>query len=646
MLLKHTPTKASHIKHTFVYVLLMSCTLLITSCTTPTKTDPIAAVSINNDSPSQLMADASAITKSTSPERDQNLLEIAKRLLAINANTQAESILEDINLTELNDTQFIDYTLNASKIYSRNQSLKKANEFFANPRINATIDQASTEQQESFYRTSARLYQAMGDTEASIRQYIALDTLLPNDDAIQQNSDAIWNQISALSYSELIRLSSINSGEVYRGWIDLARTSNQAQGSLNAQNIAIANWRTEHPNHPANLYLPNNLRLLTNLISNSPKNIALLLPLEGKLAKAGESIRDGFLAAYYNNQQSLGTPPAIQLYDTSSKNIHTTYDLAVKNGADLVIGPLSKGNVQALHTKNLLTTPVLALNYVDREQVTNPVITDTSLETEDVQSSPHLPRHFYQFGLSLEDEAIQVAERAWTEGHRHALVISSPEDWSQRSTRAFTARWQALGGIISDQTTLDSAETYAETIQSSLHIDQSKKRASSLKRLFGRNFEFEPRRRHDIDMIFLVTRSQEGTQIKPTLNFYYASDLPVYATSQLYSSTNSKSKNIELNKIRLTIMPWLIQEDIPEKTILSENISRSPGYDKLYALGVDSFLLYSRLPQLSQMPLQQLYGATGQLSIKSDNRIYRQQLWAEIIDGELKELQSLDLTKQ
>jgi outer membrane PBP1 activator LpoA protein len=304
MLLKHIPTKATRIKHIFVYALLASCTLLIASCTTPTKTNSISATTTNNDNPSELMAAATLVRNSTSLEKGSQLLEIAKRLTRINANAQAEDVLSSINYRELNDTHFIDYTLHAITIYSRNQSLKEAKQLLDNLRINTVVDLTSIEQQIDFYRISAELYQAMGNTSASIQQHIALGTLLSNSDLTQSNNDAVWNKVSALSYSELIRLSSFANGKVYDGWIDLARTSNQSQGNLHAQNAAITNWRTEHPNHPANAYLPNNLRLLQNLISNSPKKIALLLPLEGKLAKAGESIRDGFLAAYYNNSKT------------------------------------------------------------------------------------------------------------------------------------------------------------------------------------------------------------------------------------------------------------------------------------------------------------------------------------------------------
>ncbi len=145
-------------------------------------------------------------------------------------------------------------------------------------------------------------------------------------------------------------------------------------------------------------------------------------------------------------------------------------------------------------------------------------------------------------------------------------------------------------------------------------------------------------------MIFLVARSQEGRQIKPTLNFHYAGNIPVYATSQIYSGGNSANKNSDLNNIRLTTLPWVIDQGIPEKELIASNIKVNPAYERLYALGVDSFLLYPRLQQLSQASSQQLYGATGQLSIDENKRILRTQVWAKIIKGELKALRELTLS--
>ncbi|MFT7387915.1 MAG: outer membrane PBP1 activator LpoA protein [Candidatus Endobugula sp.] len=656
MLLKHIIRFTIRINKTFSPLFLTVFILFIAACTSPTKTATKVDLLTNGYSLHELMAQAVAVDKQASPQKDSELLTIAERLITIGAFMQAEVVIGRIDFLSLNNIQLVRYALNATDIYLRNQSLAPALLLLDNSTLSAAIDrQASIEQQQQFYRNSASIHRASGNILASVEQYSILGTLFLEPEALQRNNDTLWKYLSTVDDQELSRMFFFANNDVLKGWFELAKTMSSSQNNIATQSQVLDSWRVNYPQHPANLYLPTNLRLLQQLLAEQPQHIALLLPLEGKLAKAGQSIRDGFFAAYYKNEDRLNDSPAIRLYDTSANEIGKVYQQAVSNGADLVIGPLSKENVRILSQSLMLSTPVLALNYIDNDaMLTSPTaITVTpydnnSPSNDDIpvintpkQTPLKISPPFYQFGLSLEDEAIQVAEKAWEDGHRRALIISSPADWSLRATRAFTQRWQALGGAVAQSTTLDKAETYAENIQQALHIDQSKERASALERLFGLNLEFEPRRRHDVGMIFLVTRAAEGTQIKPTLNFYYASDVPVYATSQLYSSTNSKSKNIDLNDIKLTIMPWLIRNDIPEKNTLSENGEITPDYEKLYALGVDSFLLYSRLSQLSQLSQlssQHLYGATGKLSIRNNNRIYRQQLWAQMINGKLQEL--------
>jgi hypothetical protein len=206
-------------------------------------------------------------------------------------------------------------------------------------------------------------------------------------------------------------------------------------------------------------------------------------------------------------------------------------------------------------------------------------------------------------------------------------------------------RWQAYGGIIVQNSQLQNTAGYSKVIEQTLEIDKSHQRASQLKRLFGTEFEFEPRRRSDIDMIFLASSSEKARQIKPTLNFYYAANIPVYATSKIYSSSNSKNENSDLDNIRLTTSPWVLNK-VEEKAMIITSMDIPPDYELLYALGVDTFLLYPRLTQLYQFSNQKLNGATGQLSIDNKKRISRKQLWAKIHRGKLKALGALTLSSE
>ncbi|HBM24713.1 MAG TPA: hypothetical protein DD411_14230, partial [Alcanivorax sp.] len=48
---------------------------------------------------------------------------------------------------------------------------------------------------------------------------------------------------------------------------------------------------------------------------------------------------------------------------------------------------------------------------------------------------------------------------------------------------------------------------------------------------------------------FLVADPNEGRQIKPALNFHYARDLPVFATSHLYNGTPAPRRDQDLDGV-------------------------------------------------------------------------------------------------
>ena len=193
---------------------------------------------------------------------------------------------------------------------------------------------------------------------------------------------------------------------------------------------------------------------------------------------------------------------------------------------------------------------------------------------------------------------------------------------------------------------MDDGRNYSDIIKSALHIDQSTARAQRLKRLLGRDFEYEPRRRKDIDMIFLVVRAEEGQQIKPLLAFYYAANIPVYATSQIYSSqqsiaATSATKNSDLDGIRFTTLPWILSPEQRDPHLMAEELNIPSNYERLYAMGIDAYKLHDRLQQLAQMPNAVVYGATGKLTLDNNDRIVRQQPWAIMVRGQAQPLNVL-----
>lgn len=401
-----------------------------------------------------------------------------------------------------------------------------------------------------------------------------------------------------------------------RGWYQLALITKNNQSNLEKQQANIELWRQQWAGHPASVQLPEDLQLLQQIIADRPQRVAILLPQQGSLSRAANAIRNGFMAAHYQAIAQGNRVPVIEFYDTSSGDVLETLHTAASNGAQLAIGPLSKASVASLQQADNLPIPTLAVNYTD-------------------SSNGHgeAPGNLFQFGLSTEDEARQIAQRAWVEGHRNALILGTEANWGKRSAEAFQQAWEGFGGTIVSTDYYARQKDYSGVIKSALNVSGSELRYRQLRGLLNQSMEFEPRRRQDVDMIFLIARHDDARQIKPTLDFHYASDLPVYASSHIYTGKSDSKRDRDLNGIRFTTLPWFFDDSSTEKQLIQQHANPAPSYQRLYALGVDSYHLYPRLRQMEQIPGTKLYGVTGSLSLNQAHRIEREQIWAKMRSG-------------
>ena len=87
--------------------------------------------------------------------------------------------------------------------------------------------------------------------------------------------------------------------------------------------------------------------MLSRIVEEQPQNIALVLPLNGKLGAIGHAIRDGFIAAHYQ----LTPASSLKIYDSTKGEIVDIITRAVSDGAELVIGPLDREKVTAINVK-------------------------------------------------------------------------------------------------------------------------------------------------------------------------------------------------------------------------------------------------------------------------------------------------------
>lgn len=466
----------------------------------------------------------------------------------------------------------------------------------------------------------AELLYDLGDYVASINERIILSPALAQDaDATTINQELLWQTLMEVPLDELQQLAEAASTRAHKAWYQLADISRNNQTNMRAQLDQVIAWQRQWPEHPASISLPADLQLLSELVANQPKHIAVLLPSTGKFKNAGDAIKSGILAAYYRHKSQDPTPLEIHFYNSQEGDINATYDAAIELGAEIIIGPLEKDKIIALSGRLNLPVPTLALNAID-----NPFGYVSNL---------------YQFGLGVEDEAQLAAERAWRDGHRRILVLAPNTLWGDRCASAFAQQWRELGGEFAQDYRFTGTVDYSNVIQTALQVDQSKERAKRLRRLVGK-LEFEPRRRGDIDAIFLAAQAPQARQIKPTLAFHYASKLPVYATRHVYDGTQNSKLNKDMNGILFSTMPWFFNPDAGEKGALLNTAKASTTQQPLYALGVDSFYLYPRLQQLQAVEGARFYGQTGALQLGATGKVTRKQVWAEFANGKAEELKA------
>lgn len=352
-------------------------------------------------------------------------------------------------------------------------------------------------------------------------------------------------------------------------------------------------------------------------INESPqtttKKVTLFVPLSGKLADNGEAIRNGFFAAYQDSLQHGQEEMIITVVDTNNSNVKELYNQAVANGAEFVVGPLTKPEVEQIATLGNLPVPTLALNT-----------TDNYFKNK----TPNL----YQFGLSSRDEAIQITQRAWDRQLRQALIIAPDNTRGQSLAMTLNDSWHYFGGKVKSTIMYTNMASANKQLQTILNINMSKDTKNHEK--------FEPYTGNDIDVIFLIASPEQGRQINPLIKFYLNPNIPVYSISEIYSGTPSPNLDMDLEGITFCDMPWILQAGNLSEPLLSIQNKLIDSFggaykinNRLYALGVDAYYLMVNFNDLSSASKISFSGATGVLSIDQYQHVYRSLSFAKMHNG-------------
>jgi len=453
----------------------------------------------------------------------------------------------------------------------------------------------------------------MGHFLEAIRVQIENEQLTEAEDEKETINSSIWMTLSSLPSITIESVS--DTDQILKGWIDLALIMRTAQSDITGLQEDILDWGTQYPLHPvSNTFID---KLLNDYVLDYSKfnNIAIFLPSDGKYQTAADVITNGFLSVYYErNKDSI--KPNIRFYDTSNENVDfdTLYEQARKDGADIIVGPMEKEIINQLVEKSTFDIPILTLNYAEEAQGT--------------------PNNLFQFGLLPEDEANHVAEFAIQHNNRNAAILVPDSDWGKRIANAFQKHYESLGGeVLSMQQYTEDADDYSKPIRSLLNLDDSNARYRRLKRLLKTDLEFTPRRRQDIDMIFIAATNQSARGIVPALKFHHASDIQAYATSHVYTGHIDRAADRDLNDLMFCDIPWTITSKNKLKKTFLDNWENQNEYTRLYALGVDAYALIHNLKYLKKHKGAYFAGETGNIIIDDKNRLHRKLVWSQFIRG-------------
>ena len=118
----------------------------------------------------------------------------------------------------------------------------------------------------------------------------------------------------------------------------------------------------------------------------------------------------------------------------------------------------------------------------------------------------------------------------------------------------------------------------------------------------------------------------EARALRPALRFHFASNVPVYTSSQALRRVSDRDLR-DLRGFNVSEIPWKLYPSSIKQTVEDAFGVTKGGMVPLYALGVDAYRLADRLDLLLTQPHQRMLGGTGELSIEFGGRVRRDLAW-------------------
>jgi uncharacterized protein len=458
------------------------------------------------------------------------------------------------------------------------------------------------DQAQNYYWIRGRSAFLTGHPVEGTRALVERERSLTDPAALKANREELLGRVRTAAERGAPMKAPPKTDPIVEGWLDLGPVAVEVERNPARAAAALENWKRQYPQHPANASVLSVEQTQIAVATEYPNQIALLLPLSGRTEPFGVAVRDGFIAAYL--QQNAATRPHLKIYDVAAQSVGTAYNSAISDGASFVVGPLTKEDVAAVAPLSSGRTPVLALNFLG-----------------DTMSAP---KNFYQFALLPEDEARMVARRVVADGRLAGVTIVPSGELGNRVNAAFADELKTLGGTVLDSQRYEPSQPdFSDIIKQVLQVKAVKGEPST--------------HRTDATFVFIVGTPGAARLIMPQLKFHYAGDVPVYATSDSFEP--DPSANSDIDGMLFPGTPWMISND-PVTAQIRDGVraawpARTARNDRsrLYAFGFDAYRLVPGLQSNAPGSTSEIAGVTGKLHLDPQNKIRRDLDWAQIKGG-------------
>ncbi|AEG95763.1 penicillin-binding protein activator [Klebsiella aerogenes] len=620
------------------------------------------------------------------------------QLLAIRALLQEGKKQQAIDLynqlpSNLNSTQAREQSLLAVEVKLAQGDYQGAKALLSK------LDPLSFEKNQQPRYWQAQIDASQGQPSLSLlRALIAQQPLLSQAKQKQQNIDATWKALTAMTPQQANALV-INADEnVLQGWLDLQRMWFDNRNDPAMLKAGVKDWQIRYPQNPGAQMLPTALVNMQNYKPASTNKIALLLPLNGQAAIFGRTIQQGFEAAKNGAPAVQGSAVPAQvaqaanvagnndvvspsqaevgdLTATGSQAAPAAKPAAAPLPAPVAATPAAQPAAQPVNAPAVqpqpevaTTNPAAELKIYDttsqpmsqllaqvqqdgativvgpllKENVEEVMKSNTSLnvlalnQPGKVENRPNL----CYFALSPEDEARDAARHIHDQGKQTPLLLVPRGALGDRVVSAFADEWLKLGGGTVLQQRLGSTAELKSGVNGggiSLTGSPVSTQPSSVDSSLGNPGDVPVSSGGSIDAAYIVATPEQIGYIKPLIAMRNGSqsNVTLYASSRSAQGTSGPDFRLEMEGLQYSEIPMLAGSNPALMQQALSAVRNDYSLARLYAMGADAWSLANHFAQMRQSPGYELNGNTGDLTATPDCVINRKLSWLKYQQGQI-----------